>query len=379
MSFTLHIISFDIPYPANYGGVIDVFYKIRALHEAGVRIYLHCFTYRRQPVKELDTYCDKIFYYPRKNGIISNLSLIPYIVKSRMPEELMGNLLRDHHPILFEGLHTCGFIADKRLQGRFLIYRESNIEHQYYYHLFKSEKSLWKKLYFLVESIRLKSFQKALQHVSLMLTVSLQDMEYLQSKFPAKKIVYLPSFHRDDQVHILTGRGKYALYQGKLSVPENYMAARFLIRKVWEPSFPELIIAGFDPPEWLVKSVRNIPNIRIVKNPNDDGMARLISDAQVNILVTFQPTGLKLKLLNALYNGRFCLVNPAMVTGTSLAALCILAKTPLDFKEKIPAIFNQEFSREDIQNRQHIIETIHSNQKNCEFLLEMLTLSSGSD
>jgi hypothetical protein len=140
-----------------------------------------------------------------------------------------------------------------------------------------------------------------------MLTVSLQDMEYLQSKFPAKKIVYLPSFHRDDQVHILTGRGKYALYQGKLSVPENYMAARFLIRKVWEPSFPELIIAGFDPPEWLVKSVRNIPNIRIVKNPNDDGMARLISDAQVNILVTFQPTGLKLKLLNALYNGRFCL------------------------------------------------------------------------
>ncbi len=27
----LHIISFDIPYPPNYGGVIDVFYKLKAL------------------------------------------------------------------------------------------------------------------------------------------------------------------------------------------------------------------------------------------------------------------------------------------------------------------------------------------------------------
>ena len=32
----LHIISFDIPWPPNYGGVIDVFYKIKTLSEAGV-------------------------------------------------------------------------------------------------------------------------------------------------------------------------------------------------------------------------------------------------------------------------------------------------------------------------------------------------------
>ena len=27
----LHIIAFNVPYPANYGGVIDVFYRIKAL------------------------------------------------------------------------------------------------------------------------------------------------------------------------------------------------------------------------------------------------------------------------------------------------------------------------------------------------------------
>ncbi|MCX6283192.1 MAG: mannosyltransferase, partial [Bacteroidetes bacterium] len=39
----LHIVSFDIPYPPDYGGVIDVYYKIKTLSEAGVKIHLHCF------------------------------------------------------------------------------------------------------------------------------------------------------------------------------------------------------------------------------------------------------------------------------------------------------------------------------------------------
>ena len=28
----VHIVSFNVPYPADYGGVIDVFYKLKSLH-----------------------------------------------------------------------------------------------------------------------------------------------------------------------------------------------------------------------------------------------------------------------------------------------------------------------------------------------------------
>ena len=49
----LHIISFDVPFPADYGGVIDVFFKIKALHKADVKIILHCFEYGRLPQVEL--------------------------------------------------------------------------------------------------------------------------------------------------------------------------------------------------------------------------------------------------------------------------------------------------------------------------------------
>ena len=370
----LHIIAFDIPFPANYGGVIDVFYKIRALHGAGVGIHLHCFEYKREPATDLNKYCESVQYYPRNTGIAANFGLMPYIVASRISAALVENLLKDDYPILFEGLHTCGIMSDARLKGRFLIYRESNIEHHYYYHLFRAEKNTGKKLYFLAESMRLKYFQKILRHASVMLAVSQDDTDYLSDAFPAKSVVCLPSFHRDDEVKILPGKGNYALYQGKLSVPENSVAAEYLINKVWEDSFPELLIAGLDPPDWLKKLAAHKPNIRIIQNPSDDEMFRLIREAQVNIMVTFQPTGLKLKLLNALFTGRFCLVNPDMVAGTSLENICNIAHNPVEFKAEVMHLFSIEFTDNQITERKSILQKIYSNENNCKLLLEILTL-----
>ncbi|MCX6306041.1 MAG: glycosyltransferase family 1 protein [Bacteroidetes bacterium] len=370
----LHIISFDIPFPANYGGVIDVFYKIRALHRAGVEIHLHCFEHRREHSGELNRYCAEVLYYPRNAGLMANIGIRPYIVASRMSQELVNNLLKDDYPILFEGLHTCGIMSDSRLKGRFMIYRESNIEHHYYYHLFKAEKHPGKKLYFLAESVKLKFFQKILRHASVMLAVSGDDTKYLASAFPAQKVVYLPSFHRDDEVHILPGKGSYALYQGKLSVPENIVAVEYLINRVWEDSFPELLVAGLDPPGRLTRLAAQHPNIRIIANPTDDEMFRLIREAQVNLMVTFQPTGLKLKLLNALFNGRFCLVNPDMVAGTSLDELCHIAGTSRELKDKLLHLFSLDFTPGLIAHRQSILQKHHSNQNNCNLFLEILNL-----
>jgi len=373
-SLSLHIISFDIPFPANYGGVIDVYYKIRALFRAGANIHLHCFEYRRAPAVELNQFCSSVHYYRRKTGFTANFSLKPYIVVSRISEELVNNLLNDDYPILFEGLHTCGIMSDPRLKGRFLIYRESNIEHQYYRHLFSAEKNPLKKLYFLAESLRLKYFQKILDHASVMLVVSRDDAGYLSARFPAKKVVYLPSFHRDDEVAILPGQGTYALYQGKLSVPENSIAVEFLINSVWEDTFPELIIAGLDPPEWLNKLAAKHGNIRLVQNPSDDEMYRLIREAQVNVMVTFQPTGLKLKLLNALFTGRFCLVNSGMVAGTSLDEICHIADSPQELKSELQRLFPLEFTFFDIVKRESLLQEYYSNQKNCKLLEEVLHL-----
>lgn len=370
----LHIVSFDIPYPPDYGGVIDVYYKIRSLHDAGVRIMLHCFEYNRKPAKELEDLCVSVNYYPRRNNLKSHLSVKPFIVGSRISADLEKNLLKDQHPILFEGLHTCHLLSDKRFKGRLRIYRESNIEHQYYMHLFKASKGLKNKLFFLAESFRLRHFQRHLKHADLMLVVSEEDLKYLKKIFPRKKIHYMPSFHREDDVAMPEGRGDFALYHGKLSVPENEQAAVFLISEVWDPSMPELVIAGQNPSPALLRLKQGRKNIRIVASPPEEEMFRLIRDAQVNIMVTFQPTGLKLKLLNALYNGRFCLVNSNMVTGTNLAPLCMIAEKSEEFREKTMRAFSEDYTADMTEARRMHLDRTFSNKKSCKELTDFLTL-----
>ena len=240
----LHIISFDVPWPPNYGGVIDVYYKLVALKNRGIRIHLHCFQYGREESEILEGLCESVHYYPRKSGILSELSVKPYIVQSRKSELLMANLLNDNYPILFEGLHTCYYLDDPRLKGRKKIYRESNIEHHYYYHLFKAEKDIFRKFFHLSESVKLRFFQKILNHAELMLTISQTDTEYLKKHFPNNNIEYLPSFHPNETFSILPGKGEYALYHGKLSVTENLKAAEFLIKKVFADLDKKLIVSS---------------------------------------------------------------------------------------------------------------------------------------
>ena len=57
----LHIVSFDVPFPANYGGVIDVFYKIKSMHQERVGVILHCFQYGREKSEELESICEKVY------------------------------------------------------------------------------------------------------------------------------------------------------------------------------------------------------------------------------------------------------------------------------------------------------------------------------
>ncbi len=369
----LHIISFDIPYPPNYGGVIDVFYKIKMLHQRGIKIILHCFEYPgRKRKDELNDYCEKVFYYPRLLGFRSALSLKPYIVASRRSEELIKNLTEDNDPILFEGLHSCYYIDDKRLKGRVKVYRESNIEHLYYFSLFKADKNWLKKMYFLSASAKLFLYQKVLKHASLMLVVSRRDTDYLKRRFPKNNIVYLPSFHANNEVESLIGKGTYALYNGNIEVPENAYAVSYLIKEVFNDLNIPLVIAGMNPPKRIRQLAVGKPNIRLIANPDDDEMFDAIRNAHVNILVTFQATGLKLKLLNTLYKGRFCLVNTKMLNGTGLDKLCEIANSAEEYKEKLKLLFEQDFDETDIALRKQILNRDYSNEVNTDNLIQLV-------
>ena len=359
----LHIISFDVPFPANYGGVIDVFYKLKNLHKAGVKIILHCFEYGRDEQKELEKHCEKIHYYQRNTSFINQLSSIPFIVKSRVSEKLMVNLLKDNYPILFEGLHTCYYINDERLANRKKIYRESNIEHHYYYHLAHSETNFLKKLYFIIEAKKLFSFQKQLAYADLILVVSTEDEAYLKSVFPESEIKYLPSFHAFDEVKIKESKGNYILYHGNLQVAENSKALEYLIKNVFSKINHLVIIAGLNPSQEIYNWVKNLNHIKIIANTSDYEMQTLVEDAQIHCLYTHQATGLKLKLLNVLYSGRFCICNEDMLAGTDLQETCIVKNSPQEMIDAINNTFQKEFTQELITLRAQALQAFDNKAK----------------
>jgi hypothetical protein len=346
----IHLISFDVPYPANYGGVIDIFYKLKALSLSGVDVILHCYHYGRSSHELLERYAAEVHYYKRrifKNPIYNSK---PYIVASRNGNDLLDRLLQDDYPILFEGLHTTFHLDHPDLAKRKKFVRTHNIEHHYYKHLEKVERNLFKKYFFKVESERLKRHQEILKHATAIFAISEADTAYLSKRFD--RVIHVPPFHGNEMVDIQTGLGEYVLYHGNLAVGENNEAALHLIHHVFCHLECDAIIAGNGASSELISAVEMYPNVYLEEEVTTDEITDLITNAQVNVLHTKQSTGIKLKLINALYKGRHCVVNDKMVVGTGLEGACLIAGNSEGFVSLIQDCLRKEFkgssSREEI-------------------------------
>ena len=365
----LHIIAFDVPYPANYGGVIDVFYRVKALSEAGVKVHLHCFEYGRGE-QEILNRCHEVKYYKRDTSFLRQLSTTPYIVASRTSEILVKDLLNDDYPILCEGLHTTAVLNDKRLANKQIFVRAHNVEHDYYRALGESEKRLWKRLFYNAEAWKLCRYESVLRKAKGILAITQTDADYFASKY--QNVSLIPGFNGLDTVCSEEGRGEYVLYHGNLSVTENSDAAKWLIENVFSNLDHHCILAGLNPPEKLFKLAEAHSNVTLIANPDDAEMIDLLRQAQVNILVTKQPTGLKLKLLNALYNGRFCLVNPEMVQGTDLGKLCVVADEPEQMIAEINRLMEEDFTEDDVEERDTELHHLYRNDENAKKIIQVI-------
>ena len=376
METALQLVAFNIPYPADYGGVIDIFYKIKALSECGVSIYLHCFEYNRPQAKELEKYCAKVFYYPRKSGVRYQLSIKPYIVVTRHNDQLISNLSSYSAPILFEGLHTCFYLNHESLKEHIRLVRTHNIEHEYYLSLSKVEPNIFRKLFFRIEACKLKRYEKMLKNASQLLAISPNDNLYFDRKFGTSH--FIPAFHPFSEITSKTGKGEYILFHGNLSVAENIQAVNYLVQHVFPEIKQKVIVAGKNPPVNLSKKLRSCPNVQLVPNPGSTQMQDLIANAHICLLLTFQDTGLKLKLLASLFSGRFCIANSPMISKTGLEHLCHLADTPNEMIDAINQLFQIEFTSEEIEKRRTILEDNFSNHRNAMKILQIIQNSNAS-
>lgn len=369
----LHIVAFDVPYPVNHGGMYDLYYKLVALHQAGVQIHLHCFEYGRGEQPELEKYCASVHYYPRQCGHKGFSHKLPYIVASRACPDLLDQLLKDNYPILLEGVHCTFLVNDERFSNRKIILRLHNVEYQYYRELYHSTGSLIKKLYYLHESKLLKEYEAAIaKKVQLIIAVSEEDVRTYREEFGVRNIVHLPVFVPYEAIEGHEGVGCFCLYQGNLSVAENEKAALWLMKEVFDELPVHFIVAGKDPSRKLERAAESHATTCLVANPSEQEMQDMIQKAQINILPSFNCTGIKLKLLNALYNGRHCVVNDAAVKGTGLEPACHIGTSASAFRDLVAQLYHHPFTNEEITLRRRLLQGVFDSHQNAQRLIQWI-------
>jgi len=365
----IHIICFDVPFPATYGGVMDVFCKVQSLSKKGAEIYLHVFQYGRPEQAVLKEYCTEVHYYQRKTSFFKALGLLPYVVSSRSDRQLVNNLRRIDAPILFEGLHSTLVLRKKLFKDRKLLVRTHNIEHQYYKQLATNETNLFKKLYYRTASFKLKHYEKVLKQCDQILAISEHEAKHFVKKY-GEKVIFLPAFHPNKKLHELSKKGYFALYHGNLDVTDNMKAALFLIDAFKSMPYP-LVIAGQSNDKNLLSKIDQYKNISFISIEDEQQLLELFHRAHVNVLYSFNNSGVKLKLINALFQSRYVIANHRLVEGSGLDSICIIANNKKEIMLQVIKTIDKDFSEEEIAFRKEKLD-VYNNLKNAEILLDLL-------
>lgn len=279
------------------------------------------------------------------------------------------NVLGDSFPVLFEGLHTTGILEQCKAAGKLTLVRAHNIEHLYYQALSQSEKSVFKKIFLRTEARKLKFYEPELKHADHILAIAKHESAYFENAYG--KTLFIPAFHRFDELSSKEGSGDYILYHGNLSVPENSEIFLKLSRDVLSKTHIPVVVAGKNPSQRFLKKLAAYSHIRVVPDPSDQELDSLIQNAHVNLLFTGQATGIKLKLLHALFVGRFCLVNPLMVEGSGLADLCMVENEG-DLKHKLEKLMLTPFSKTQLLDRKKALK-VFSNRAGAEKILRLIS------
>ena len=245
----LHIVTFAVPYPPNYGGAMDVWNRLKALKSLGVRIQLHCFLYGPYlPQNILQEVAEEIYYYPRSVWPIFFAKGQPFVISSRKNNQLLNRLQGDQIPVFFEGMQTTAWADSISNKKRML--RAHNVEHKYYQQLARNSGG-YRSLIFNRESQCLEEYEKRYaKQFDAVFSISADDHEWFSAQ--GANSVHLPPFHGFQQVEIDFGRGQYLLYQGDLSIEINQRAVLELIRMLPEAFSMPLVVAGRSGVTWTL-------------------------------------------------------------------------------------------------------------------------------
>jgi glycosyltransferase involved in cell wall biosynthesis len=245
-----------------------------------------------------------------------------------------------------------------------------NIEWGYYHYLSGHEPNLLKRLYFKTESVRLKRYERhVFAHANAILPISYSDTEYFIKHHA--HVHHLPPFHGFKTVVVEPGVGEHVLVHGDFRILDNARAAVEVATAASEEGVP-CVIAGKSPPERMKRTLGTLPNIRILPDISWEEMLDLKRRAQMHVVQSDNPSGFKIKLLNALFSGRHVLVHRDIVSGERLETVTHPFGNRKELQRLINQLKSQPVTPEDIAQRESVLLPRFSNRRNAQNLINLI-------
>lgn len=339
----LHIVSFDNVFPPNYGGVIDVYYKCKALQRLGIQVYLHCFVKQAVVDKSFDTsVCTRIYFYPLKQKLLHPLRSKPLSVLSRTDEELLKNILEHPAPVLFESSKTTAIATVLRSKNYKVYLRLHNLEADYFKGLAQSETRPLMRWMYRRESDKLFAYEQNMwSGFERVFTLSHHEQTVVLHR--GGNAVFVPIFHGNETLTATPGKGDFVLYHGDLKTADNRKVVWFLLDVFKKLPHVSLVIAAGQGLDMYQKAVSDMPNVRLQSFQSQAELIQLMNAAHISLSWSFQQSGTKVKLLNSLFHARFLIVNPMVVDDAQLVQECDVCQTAAELIQMIHRLMSHEW------------------------------------
>jgi len=245
-----------------------------------------------------------------------------------------------------------------------------NIEWGYYHYLAEHEPNLLKRLYFRSESRKLRRYERhVFKHAQTILPISHSDTNYF-SKFH-KHVSHLPPFHGFEQVIMEKGTGRHVLVHGDFRIRDNASAAIEVALASSAAGMP-CVVAGKSPPKQMYKILGHLENIEVLPDVSAEVMLELKKNAQMHVVHSDNPSGFKIKLLNALFSARHVLVQATIVEGEHLDGVTHAFRDKTELRALIRRLKDVPVTDADVMQRETVLLPRFSNRQNAGNLINLI-------
>lgn len=342
------VVSGFIPSPPIFGGAIDVWERIKGLTSLGHEVDL-VVTEKLNPtqkqINEIAKYTRHFFFTRRKNQLQQLFSNLPLQFLSRKGLASI-NINQTYDLVILESEFCWSIILNKSIIYKNIVVRVHNIESHYFKMLGKSSNNLRQKIYYKLETSKIKNLSALVfDKADKLWFISKDDLAAVNL---LNKSVFMPFPVNDENIEPALKTENNVVFMGSLFMQNNTFGLDWYLKNV----HPLLIAEVSDYHFYIVGSLKeenkeiqdkygHLSQVTFVVNA--PCLKQYYQKAKVFVNPMFHGSGVKVKSVNALINGVSLVSTTVGAEGIGLTPdMYFHADDVFEFKNQILSVINNQ-------------------------------------